>query len=1104
MMKTNELILSTDPCQYPVQVPKIPRQAVVDELFNLVQNNHEVLLYGPAHWGKSYLVEHNVPEDQNFKSEYDSILYLNLFTLRIPESDILEREAVRWLINNPDEFDCYQEKNHQSSHKKNMLQHYLLHYFCGKKPLLIIDHSELLTDTNAIQVWVKKFRKFLLDNNIDTIWVDLCFSPEQSRISLWSGKIESALEPPRISESELKDWLSLYKMGHLAHLVHVATGGTLMLIRDFFVYAINKKTHNAALVNTFIEFQAKLYSRSCHYILQAMRKNPSISIEQWKAPTEPCLQEAFQLSGVYRKNNTGISIASKVHEDRLERLLKVENLLLAGATLELNEILHLFKQSENLHELTTELMTSHLLSRITNEQVFDDLKKFMHDLHSFQCEFFFQENNRLIWFSTKKNKPVLQLKHHLPPQFQEAIWSGAPKVMQQDKGSLQLFVPVVGTSGSVELIVSGLIPTKIQKMDSWRLDLYIRKIWHVFQSLHPVLMRTVDSYTLKLSQHQFRDQWHKLNEMVLREDKNDELAILRESKSTALIFLKRVELDSQINWVPRRIQVSTNKHLIDKELFIEKQNSAQLDIISQRKGVHGLVIETDKAFSLFPMIEQIFSDVKLFIKPIRIEKEKSKGEERQLALFLFAKKKQEKTEIISSAEQQYLSILAHRLARNEYSKQLWRHQYQGEMALLNDISFAMAKALLNPIEAQESILQALKIYFNVEAISIYDVVELRNKQKEVHYRRGLGYSPGHEDVTYSFCEGKTWLIAGEHNVIVWWKKSETETADFFLDKDGTLLPYTMSISGNNRCAEFLPSLEVKVFLGAPILFHDPESGQEVAIGILKMANRMGDQQQIFSDREADSAGRIARLIAPFIYMLQNPDRYGLERRIKLMRSMFYAIGHEFRNPLSKIGCCTETALLVMNEDDYLYLELSKIYEQKQRLTLAIDAIEQLANQEPGQPTAVDLSKAIKQAWKNIRSLSGADKIIFEFEPPTNPVFVKIDVSHFIHALENIMKNAVEILLQVTLPEITVSLSIEKGGLNRVVITDNGPGLSEKDPNWIFEPFATSHEQKFINGIKPRGIGLALTRTALENAGGKIECKNNSKGGASFLLYIPSC
>ncbi len=559
MTKTNELILSTDPCNYPVQVPKIPRQTVVDELFNLLQNNHEALLYGPAHWGKSYLVEHNVPEDQNFKSEYDSILYLNLFTLRIPEPDVLEREAVRWLIRDPDEFDNYQEKNHHSNDKKTLLQHYLLDYFCNKKPLLIIDHCELLTDTNAIQAWVKNFRKFLLENNIDTIWVDLCFSPKQSRISLWSGEIKSTLEPPCISESELKDWLSPYKMGHLAHSVYEATGGTIMLIRDFFVYAINKKTHDTALVNMFVKFQAALYSRSCHYIFQAMRKNPAISLEKWGNPTEPRLQEAFQLSGVYAKNNTGISIASKVHEDRLERLLKVENMLLAGATLELNEILHIFKQPENLHELTTELMTSHLLSCITNEQVFDDLKEFMDRLHNFQCEFFFQESNRLIWFSEKKKKLVLQLKHHLPPQFQEAIWSGAPKVKQQDDGSLQLFVPVVGTSGSIELVVSGYIPTKIQKMDSWRLDLYIRKIGYVFQSLHPVLMRAVDSYTLRLSQHEFRDQWHKLNEMVLRGDKNDELAILRESKSTALILLKRVELNDQISWVPRRILMSGNK-----------------------------------------------------------------------------------------------------------------------------------------------------------------------------------------------------------------------------------------------------------------------------------------------------------------------------------------------------------------------------------------------------------------------------------------------------------------------------------------------------------------------------------------------------------------
>ncbi len=1106
---------SSSPAEYPVQVPQIPRQHIVDQLRQLLNQNQEVLLYGPAHWGKSYLVQHNIQEDQGFKNDYDSILYLNLFTLRMIDPQTLDRETVRWLIRDSDKFEDYLEDKHHL--KDNLLQHYLQDYFCdsdkklpNRKHLLIIDHLELLADVDSIHAWLKKLRRFLHNNNIDTIWVDLCLNPQKSRLALWANEkneIKSTLELPWVSETEIKNWLNPYGMSHLAPSVYDATGGNVMQLRDFFVYTMNKNTNDDNLVDVFIAHHADLYSRSCHSILLAIKKNPGNHFKTWHLPTDTSLQEAYLLSGVYRKDNTGLSIVSKVHAQRLKRLLTVNNLLLAAAVLELNDILRLIKNENLPFELATELMTGYLLSRVKNKQVFFGLRKFMAKLHHFHCEFYFQEEHRLIWFSIQDKAQKLQMLHNFPDQFQQAVWSGAPTVMQEQNTSLRLFVPVVGTSGHVELVVSGLVPSRILKKELWRRDLYIRKIWHVFQSQHRVLMRAVESFRLRLSQRQIRQQTRKLNKMVLRDGKQDELAFLSESESTAVILLKRVDLSnnqnsSQIRWVPRRILINLDTHRIPKEIFTEGQDIAQLDRLANREEAQGLVMDTDKSFRLFTKLESVFSGIQLFIKPVRVEQNDSSNEERELALFLFAMDENKSPDVISSARQQYLSILAHQLARKEYLKQLWRGRHQEEMALLNNIGFAMAKALRDPVDAQDSILHALKDYFNVEAISINDIVETENRHKEIHFRRGLGYSPGYQDIDYTADDSKTWLIDNQHLVIVSWKNAKFGMTNFCLDKEGTLLPYPEEISGRDQCAKFLTSGEVKVFLGAPILFQDLQSGEEKTIGILKLVNRIGEYPQIFSDREADSAGRIARLLAPFLYMLQNPDRYGLERRIKLMRSMFHAIGHEFRNPLNLIGGSAETALYDMDADAKLYPELSTIYLQKQRLTQTIEAIGQLANQESGTPVAVDLTQAVAQAWLN----TGPDenKITFKFERPTKPAFVKIDKEHFIRALENIFKNAVEILQQVNSPTIVVSYVVDKGGLTRIIIIDNGSGLQDDKISWIFEPFHTSHEQKFINGVKPRGIGLALARIAIENAGGKIYCKNNNKAGASFFLEIPSC
>jgi hypothetical protein len=107
-------------------------------------------------------------------------------------------------------------------------------------------------------------------------------------------------------------------------------------------------------------------------------------------------------------------------------------------------------------------------------------------------------------------------------------------------------------------------------------------------------------------------------------------------------------------------------HRIPKEIFTEGQDIAQLDRLANREEAQGLVMDTDKSFRLFTKLESVFSGIQLFIKPVRVEQNDSSNEERELALFLFAMDENKSPDVISSARQQYLSILAHQLARKEY------------------------------------------------------------------------------------------------------------------------------------------------------------------------------------------------------------------------------------------------------------------------------------------------------------------------------------------------------------------------------------------------------------------------------------------------------
>jgi len=66
---------------------------------------------------------------------------------------------------------------------------------------------------------------------------------------------------------------------------------------------------------------------------------------------------------------------------------------------------------------------------------------------------------------------------------------------------------------------------------------------------------------------------------------------------------------------------------------------------------------------------------------------------------------------------------------------------------------------------------------------------------------------------------------------------------------------------------------------------------------------------------------------------------------------------------------------------------------------------------------------------------------------------------------------------------------------RVVLRDNGPGLSAEHKQRIFQPFFTTKK----GGT---GLGLVISRRIVEAHGGWIELGNSSEQGAEFVITLP--
>ena len=71
------------------------------------------------------------------------------------------------------------------------------------------------------------------------------------------------------------------------------------------------------------------------------------------------------------------------------------------------------------------------------------------------------------------------------------------------------------------------------------------------------------------------------------------------------------------------------------------------------------------------------------------------------------------------------------------------------------------------------------------------------------------------------------------------------------------------------------------------------------------------------------------------------------------------------------------------------------------------------------------------------------------------------------------------------------------GAVELVVSDAGSGVAPELRERVFEPFFTTR------GAHHGGIGLAIARGLVEQAGGRIRVRAAAGGGAAFVVVLPA-
>jgi two-component system sensor histidine kinase KdpD len=229
------------------------------------------------------------------------------------------------------------------------------------------------------------------------------------------------------------------------------------------------------------------------------------------------------------------------------------------------------------------------------------------------------------------------------------------------------------------------------------------------------------------------------------------------------------------------------------------------------------------------------------------------------------------------------------------------------------------------------------------------------------------------------------------------------------------------------------------------------------------------------------------------------DKEEKEKAIHLYNTLFNSLSHELKTPISTILTAADT--LKDNESILpVHVKATLIAEIEiagTRLNRQVENLLHMSRLESGMLKVkrdwCDISELI---YTILQKLGPDEQNRITYEPDQNLPLFKLDAGLIEQVIFNIVHNAIQYTPPDALIRITVLPKDEKCV---ITISDNGPGIPEKELTHLFEKFYRLPESK-TGGT---GLGLSIAKGFVEAHGGTITVENRKEGGAQFSMEIPA-
>ena len=223
----------------------------------------------------------------------------------------------------------------------------------------------------------------------------------------------------------------------------------------------------------------------------------------------------------------------------------------------------------------------------------------------------------------------------------------------------------------------------------------------------------------------------------------------------------------------------------------------------------------------------------------------------------------------------------------------------------------------------------------------------------------------------------------------------------------------------------------------------------------------------------------------------------LEQHSKLaaLGEMSAAISHELNQPLAamKTYLAGASLLLKRNRPNETVTALMRIDDLIQRMGGITKQLKSFSRKNTESFVPLNFNDAFLSAMAIMEPQLKQTKVKIETSIVNEPIIIMGDQQRLEQVIINLLRNAIDAVINVEQPEIKISLYKDKSAI--LSIGDNGIGISNLET--LFEPFQTTKDPG-----KGLGLGLAISSNIISELGGMLQGKNLSPKGAEFQIILP--